>query len=135
MNMNSISDPTYRNINEELCQAYEIAANNSMKRAADEVASSSSSPTHQSGIPLARSKIDGAWQKRGHSSANGVVTVTVGNKCVDTHVLSKHCKQCQIWEVREGTPEYSNWKDSYFCSVNDTASSGAMDADGAKEMF
>ena len=98
MNMNSISDPTYRNINEQLCQAYEIAANNSTKRAADAVASSS--PTPQSGIPLARTKIDGAWQKRGHSSANGVVTVTVGNKCVDTHVLSKHCKQCQIWEIR-----------------------------------
>ena len=55
-----------------------------MKRAADEVASSS--PMNQSGIPLACIKIDGAWQKRGHSSADGVVvTVTVGNKCVDTH--------------------------------------------------
>ena len=99
MNMNSISDPTYRKINEQLCKAYEIAANNSlMKRAAaDEVASSS--PTHQSGIPLARAKVDGAWQKRGHSSANGVVTVTVGNKYVDTHVLSKHFKQCHIREI------------------------------------
>ena len=99
MNMNSISDPTYRNINEQLCKVYEIAINNSMKRAADEV--TSSSPTHQSDIPLARGKIDGAWQKRGHSSGNGVVTVTVGNKCVDTHVLSKHCKQSQIWEIRK----------------------------------
>ena len=35
MEMNSISDPTYRNINEQLCKAYEIAANNGMKRAAD----------------------------------------------------------------------------------------------------
>ena len=133
MNMNSISDPTYRNINEQLCQAYEIAANNSTKRAADAVVSSS--PTPQSGIPLARTKIDGAWQKRGHSSANGVVTVTVGNKCVDTHVLSKHCKQCQIWKIRQGIPEYSNWKDSYVCPVNHTTSSGAMEAAGAIEMF
>ena len=67
----------YRNINEQLlCKAYEIAANNSMKRAADEVASS---PTHESGIPLACAKVGGTWQKHGHSSANGVVTVTVGN--------------------------------------------------------
>ena len=35
MEMNSISDPTYRKINEQLCKAYEIAANNGMKRAAD----------------------------------------------------------------------------------------------------
>ena len=118
--MNSISDPTYGNINKQLCKSYEIAANNSMKRVADEVASSS--PRHQSGIPLARVKIDGARQKRGHSSKNVVVTVTVGNKCVDTHVLSKHCKWCQIWEMRQGTPEYSNWKDSHVCSVNHTAS-------------
>ena len=63
MNMNSISALTYyRNINEQLCKAYEIAANKSMKRASDEVASSS--PTHQSGIPLARAKFDGVWQKR-----------------------------------------------------------------------
>ena len=65
MNMNSISALTYyRNINEQLCKAYEIAANNSMKRASDEVASSS--PTHQNGIPhpSARAKFDGVWQKR-----------------------------------------------------------------------
>ena len=78
MNMNSISDPTYRNINEQLCKAYEIAGNNSMKKAADEVASSS--PTHESGIPLVCAKVDGAWQK-------------------SLKRLSKHCKQCQIWEI------------------------------------
>ena len=54
-----------------------------MKSTADEVASS---PTYQSGIPLAEAKIGDARQKRGHSSANDVVTVTVRNKCVDTHV-------------------------------------------------
>ena len=115
MNINSVSDPTYGNIHEHFCKAYEIAANNSMKRASDEVFSSS--PTHQSGIPLSLAKTDGVWQKRGHSSANGAVTVTVGNKCVDTHVLSKHRKQCEIWEIRQATPEYSNRKDSYVCSV------------------
>ena len=47
MNMNSISDPTYRNINDKLFDAYEIAANNSMRKAADEVASSSLFPFHK----------------------------------------------------------------------------------------
>ena len=57
-----------------------------MKSTADEVASS---PTYQSGILLAEAKIGDARQKRGHSSANDVVTMTVRNKCVDTHVRSK----------------------------------------------
>ena len=81
-NINSISDPTHRSINGQLRKAYEIAANNSMKWAADKVASSS--PTHRSGIPLARAKIDGAYKMRGHSSANSVVAVTVGNKYVSS---------------------------------------------------
>ena len=85
--------------------------------------------------PSSTCKIDGTWQKRGHSPANGVVTVTVGNKCEDTHVLSKHCKQCQIWEIRQGTTEYSNWKDSHVCSVNHTASLGAMEAEGPYRYF
>ena len=62
------------------CKEYEIAANSSMK--ADEVAFSFL--THQSSIPLTCAKIDRVWQKRGHSSANGVVKVTVVNKCEDT---------------------------------------------------
>ena len=135
MNMCSISDPTYRNINDKLYNAYAIAANESMRKAADEVASSSTFPTHESGISMARAKIDGAWQKRGHSSANGVITVTIGNKCVDTYVLSKHCKQCEIWERRHGTPQYDAWKNDHVCSVNHTASSGAMEAAGAIKMF
>ena len=85
MNMNSIADPIYRDLNGQLCKAYEIAANSSVERASDEVASPF--PTHQSGIPLARAKIDRAWQKLDHSLGNGIATVTVVNKCVDIHVL------------------------------------------------
>ena len=32
MNMNSISDPTYRTTDEQLCKAYEMVANNRMMR-------------------------------------------------------------------------------------------------------
>ena len=66
MNINSVSDPTYRDINEneQLCKAYETAANNSMKRAC----LMPSSPTHQSDMPLAHAKIHGAWKKRVTSS-------------------------------------------------------------------
>ena len=106
-----------------------------MRKAADEITSSSIFPTHESGIPLVRAKLDGAWQKRGHSSANGVVTATVGNKCVDTHILCKHCIGCQIWERREGSTEYNNWKLTHICSINHIGSSGSMEAAGAIEIF
>ena len=56
MNINSISDPTYRNVDDQLCKAYETAENSSTKKAA-EVASSS----HQRGSPLERAKIDHTW--------------------------------------------------------------------------
>ena len=43
---------------------------------------------------------DGTWQKRGHSSLNGVVTVIAADtgKCLDYRVLSKHCDACSYWE-------------------------------------
>ena len=92
-------------------------------------------PTRQSGISLAPAQIDCAEQKRGLSSANFVVIVTVANKCVDTHVLPEHCKQCHILKIRQGTQIYSNWKGSQVFSVNHTASSGAMEAAGTVEML
>ena len=38
-------------------------------------------------------------------------------------------------EIWQGTSECSNWKDSHICSVNHTATLGAMEAAGAIEMF
>ena len=37
--------------------------------------------------------VDGSWQKRRHSSLNGVVTALSNGNCLDVHVLSKHCKR------------------------------------------
>ena len=37
--------------------------------------------------------VDGSWQKRRHSSLNGVVTALSNRNCLDVHVLSKHCKR------------------------------------------
>ena len=48
---------------------------------------------------------DGTWQKRGHSSLNGVVTVTAADigKRLDYRVLSKHCDACNSWEHKRKT--------------------------------
>jgi len=61
---------------------------------------------------------DGAWQKRGYSSLNGVMTLISGGKCVDVEVLSKKCKQCEHWESKKETDECLEWKESHECSIN-----------------
>ena len=44
--------------------------------------------------------IDGTWQRRGHSSPNGITTVSSADsgKCIDFQVLTKSCKSCQYWD-------------------------------------
>lgn len=57
----------------------------SMKRAAEGMADSDDDRPAKK-----RVKVDGSWQKRGYSSLNGVVTVVVEIKVVDTQAFSKH---------------------------------------------
>ena len=138
LNMYTIEDPSYRAINEELLIAYETAADISMTKAASEVkAKVENVPSVLSDAELASCQvsIDGTWQKRGHSSLNGVVTAMSEGKCVDIHVLSKHCKRCKIWEQKKNTPEYEQWKTTHQCYINHEKSSGSMEAAGAVEIF
>ena len=82
---------------------------------------------------------DGTWQKRGHSSLNGVVTVIAADtgKCLDYRVLSKHCDACNSWEHKKKTePEkYDNFMATHECSINHVGSAGSMEASGLKECF
>ena len=45
---------------------------------------------------------DGAWQRRGFASLNGVVTIIGVDiaKCIDYEVLTKVRKACQVWETK-----------------------------------
>jgi hypothetical protein len=131
MNMHSISEPGFRNINNKLFYAYENAAQESMKNAANAGKGEQIAP----GIYSCRVSLDGSWQRRGYASLNGVVTAINKGKCIDAIVLSKHCRQCMIWEKRKGTPEYNNWKVHHACNINHTKSSGAMESAGAVELF
>ena len=79
--------------------------------------------------------VDSSWQQRGHSSLNGVVTAMSDGKCLDVHVLSKHCKRCRIWEQKKEKPEYEEWKATHQCNINHKKSSGLMEAAGAVEIF
>ena len=122
----------FMSIVDKLKTAYESIASKSMKCGAAETR----------GIPIdqgmidSQIAIDGTWQKRGHSSLHGVVVaMSKEGKVIDCEVMSKHCKQCQIWSKKEGTAEYLKWKAEHICKINHTKSSGAMEADGAIAIF
>ena len=87
---------------DKLETAYESIASKSMKCGAAETR----------GIPIDQGMMDcqiasdGTWQTRGHSSLHGVVVaMSKEGKVIDCKVMSKHCKQCQIWSKKEGAAE------------------------------
>ena len=79
--------------------------------------------------------IEGSWQKRGHSSLNGVVTgVARENKNVINYkVFSKFCESCALRQSKKGTEEYIVWKENH--GGKDCDSSGAMESAGAQSFF
>ena len=122
----------YDNINEKLLGAYKSAAADSMLRECENIRAGK----NQNAVVDAMVAIDGTWQKRGYSSLNGVVVATSTNgKVVDLHVMSKFCKACELWERKKGTNEFEEWKAGHCCKINHKASSGAMEAAGAVEIF
>ena len=133
--MQGISASAYRNINESLFVAYENAANVSMQKACSEIANDPTNVKTEENITLCRLHLDGAWQKMGHSSHNGYVAGVNSGKVVDVHVMSKYCRQCQIWEPKKYTDEYQLWHATHIFNLNHTKSSGAMESAGAVEIF
>ena len=72
---------------------------------------------------------------------NGIVSATSNGKCIDFHLIFKHCKQCSFWESRKNNPDYDyeQWKimheEGGKCEINHLKSSGAMESAGAVEIF
>ena len=75
---------------------------------------------------------DGAWQRRGYASLNGLVTVVTmdTNKCVDFEVLSKTCKTCEVLE-KKGVETYKN----HDCGINHEGSAGSLESAGVISCF
>lgn len=71
--------------------------------------------------------LDGSWQKRGHTSLNGVMTLTSVNtgKALDYHVMSKHCI----------CPNKLQNNHLAVCSANYVGTSGGMEVAGALILF
>ena len=135
----------FNEMQENLSEAYKQVADVSMENAANEFRFSEaereidldvSYDDRVSDITVSR---DGSWQKRGHSSLNGVVTIIASDsaKCLDYRVLSKTCNACKSWEVRkEAEPDlYQKFLETHDCSINHEGSSGSMESSGIVECF
>ena len=81
--------------------------------------------------------IDGTWQKRGHASHNGVVTVILldSKRCLDVEVMSDKCSQCLKWSKKTNDPRYEEWKASHNCKINHEGSPNSMETAGAVRIF
>ena len=98
MNMASpMTKKNYDNLTSDIHLAYVGASQESMLKASEEIRCRIIG-TNSPGEMVADSDVslDGTWQKRGHSSVNGVVMAISKEtgKCVDVAVLSKECKAC-----------------------------------------
>lgn len=118
--MNLPNPPAFRYYNKALASATKQICIESMREAAEET------------ISICENRditaiFDGSWQKRGHSSLNGIVSAISGEtgKVIDVRVLTKYCR-CKKRLQREHEPD---------CISNYQGSSGGMEAQGILEMF
>ena len=130
-----ISKTQYDKANEKLLNAYQNTCFQNCKNAALETTIKHGGSSDV--VIDCQVSVDGTWQKRGHFSLNGVVTVISkeNGKCLDHIVLSKACKGCQAWSSKTDHPEYNSWLANHDCSINHRGSSGSMEGKGAIEMF
>ena len=79
--------------------------------------------------------VDGSWQKRyGHNSILGMVFVM----SIDTgHVLDYSVKSLYCFKCKKNPNASVSWKEKHAesCSINHAGISGAMEKDGAVEIF
>lgn len=94
MNMPPPPKPNaYQGHNKALMKAAKTVAEETMNSAASEIHHLSH---EENEITKCGVSCDGRWQRRGHSSRNGCVTVISmeTGKCLDVEVLSKVCQGC-----------------------------------------
>lgn len=130
-----MSETTYQKIVKKVRSASAKVAEESMKKAAEEVRDTIG--VRESEVAKCGVSVDGTWQRRGHSSHHGVVTAISleTDKCLDVEVLSNVCRACQRWEKKKGTREYEVWKANHSCHINHSGSAGSMEAAGSVRIF
>lgn len=119
--MNMPQAPEFRYYKNILCEASKEVCMESMRDAVQESIEMNEGEKDITAI------FDGTWQRRGHSSLNGVVTAISGlnGKVIDCRVLSKYCR-CK--------GRLQN-KHIETCVANFSGSSGGMEVEGVVDMF
>ena len=120
--MNLPQPPTkFHKYNQELSRCISEVAKESMSKASMEAIIENDGDYNISVI------FDGTWQKCGHTSLNGVVTVSSldTGKVVDVECMSKYCNICKSKNIlaHEG------------CLANFTGSSGRMEVNGVVKIY
>lgn len=120
LNLPYISKAAFRQHECKLLASVKLASEKNMKEASKEVRVKKT-PSPACGI-----SVDGTWQRRGHTSLNGcvsLISIDTG-KILDVEVMSQYCRVC----------ETSNKTRDHTCS-NHKGSSGSMEVFGAYRMF
>ena len=85
---------------------------------------------------------DGTWQKRGHTSHNGlgVVIDLMTGLVLDTEIRSNYCSSCALAASRfkgYDTDEFRDWRQNVhtLCEKNHSGSAASMEAHAAVAMF
>lgn len=86
--MNLPKPSTFRYYNNLLCSTAEEVRANSMRQAVED------GVTESNGYRDLTVVCDGSWQRRGHSSLNGIVTAIAANtgKVIDAKISTKYCR-------------------------------------------
>ena len=81
---------------------------------------------------------DGSWQKRGHSSHNGIGILIdlITGLPIDYEVLSNFCLKCQLAPPQEDE-KYEEWKKKHApnCLKNYDGSANSMEMECAKRIW
>ena len=138
MNMPITMNKTaYKRLYKNCCDTYVEVASTSMKNAAAEIRHEELGEFTEDSVADIPISTDGAWQRRGHASLNGIVTVvSIDNgKCIDYEVLTKKCKRCQLWEPKKDSIEYAAFMADHDCPINHKGSASSMGPAGVLTCF
>ena len=142
MNMPSpLTAKSFRRSSRAISTQVKTAAKSCMKSAAKEVYAKNRNVNNSNdSVPVnCGISCDGTWQRRGHSSLNGCVTVISMDtgKVLDVEALTNHCKECKLHEkLDRNSEEYKKWKAKHTnCKANYKGSAPAMEPEGASRMF
>ena len=136
-----LAKTTFQSLQERVCEGSRKACNEVLQKTVEKVKMAYKKigvvPDEDGNLDISVS-FDGTWQRRGHSSHNGVASVIdlLTGLPIDVEVLSNHCSKCKNGPD-ESDPTYENWKKNHssVCQKNFDGTSNAMEVECAKRIW